>query len=90
MKTLKKILIWFKQAFEGNDGKASHQKLLVFYMCLLFTYVIYTEGTNKYTYSDSVYQIIAGVIVGQSAIRAWQTVKFNETEKKYNKEENDN
>lgn len=90
MKTLKEIFIWFRQAFEGNDGKASHQKLLVLYMSLLFTYVIYTEGTNKYTYSDRVYEIIALTMSGLSAVRAWQTTKLNETEKKYNKEENDN
>jgi hypothetical protein len=71
---MKKILMWFKAAFEGYDGKASHQKLLVLYMSLLFTFVVVTVGVFNLYYPESIYHIIAGIILGQSGIRAWQTI----------------
>lgn len=80
---MKKLVLWLKGAFEGPDGKASHQKLLVLYMTILFTFVTVTIGFTKAEYPDHVYQIIAGVIVGQSAIRAWQSVKNNQIEKNH-------
>lgn len=78
---LKKILVWFKQAFEGNDGKASHQKLLVGYMTILFTFIVISVGVYNYQYPEGIYHIIAGTILGQSAIRAWQTTKNHQIDK---------
>lgn len=82
LKWSKDILLWLKQAFEGYDGKPSHQKLLVGYMTVLFTYVILSVGIWNYHYPESVYHIIAGTILGQSAIRAWQSTRNHEIEKK--------
>lgn len=90
MSTLNKIIKWFKAALEGPDGKASHQKLLVVYMTILFTFVVISSGIHKYDYPPEVYHIIAGTILGQSAIRAWQSVRNHESEtkNKQNHEEN--
>ena len=82
MSTLKKIIDWARHALEGPDGKASHQKLLVVYMSILFTFVVVTSGIYNYVYPAEVYHIIAGTILGQSAIRAWQSVKDHEIEAK--------
>ena len=79
--SLKATLLWIKVAFEGYDGKPSHQKLLVGYMSILFTYVILSVGIWNYHYPESVYHIIAGTILGQSAIRAWQSTKNHQIEK---------
>lgn len=78
---LKQTILWLKRAFEGYDGKPSHQKILVAYMCLLFTYVVMSVGIMNYHYPESVYHIIAGTILGQSAIRAWQSTKNHQIEK---------
>jgi len=77
-----KFFNWLKESLEGYDGKASHQKLLIFYMTMLFTFVVMSVGFANFYYPESVYHIIAGVIIGQSAIRAWQTTKDHEIEKK--------
>ena len=82
MITPKKIINWLKVALEGPDGKASHQKLLVVYMTILFTFVVISSGIHKYDYPPEVYHIIAGTIIGQSAIRAWQSVRDHEIETK--------
>ncbi len=84
---MKKFLNWVKPAFEGYDGKASHQKLLVLYMVLLFTFVIITVGLFNFYYPESIYHIIAGVILGLSGIRGWQTVSNHKIFKKETKEE---
>lgn len=78
---VRKLLKWLKGALEGTDGKASHQKLLVVYMTLLFTFVVLSVGVMNYHYPESVYHIIAGTILGQSAIRAWQTTRDHQIEK---------
>lgn len=82
----RRFLTWIKGAFEGADGKASHQKLLVVYMTVLFTFVVLSVGTLNYHYPESVYHIIAGTILGQSAIRAWQTTRDHQIEKENERE----
>jgi len=79
---LRKFVHWARDAFEGPDGRASHQKLLILYMTLLFTFVVITTGFWAIPYPEPIYHILGGVIVGQSAIRAWQTTKDHEIEKK--------
>lgn len=76
-----KFLAFIKEALTGYDGKASHQKILIFYMTLLFTFVVLSVGFAGHEYPESVYHIIAGVIIGQSAIRAWQVTKDHKIEK---------
>ena len=63
---------------------------MVYWTLMLFTFVVLSVGFANFYYPESVYHIIAGVILGQSAIRAWQTTKDHEIEKKhYHKEEKD-
>ena len=70
-----KFLKWLRSSIEGPDGKPSHQKILVFWSASLFTFVVLSVGFANFYYPESVYHIIAGVILGQSAIRAWQVTK---------------
>lgn len=85
---MKKLISWIKQSLEGPDGKPSHQKIMVYWTLLLFSFVVLSVGLWNFYYPESVYHIIAGVILGQSAIRAWQTTKDHEIEKKNEKEKN--
>ena len=82
---MKKLFLWLKGALEGHDGKASHQKLLTVYMTMLFTFVTLSVGAFNFYYPESIYHIIAGTILGQSAIRAWQTVSDHKIEKENEK-----
>ena len=50
MNILNRIIKWFKAELEGPDGKASHQKILVVYMKILFTFVVISSGIHKYDY----------------------------------------
>jgi len=84
-----KFFNWIKTSLEGPDGKPSHQKILIFYMTFLFTFIVLSVGLFNFYYPEPVYHIVAGVIIGQSAIRAWQTTKDHEIEKKnYEKSSN--
>lgn len=84
---MKSAWLWLKSSLEGPDGKPSHQKILIVYMTILFTFIVLTVGIWNFYYPESIYHIVAGVIIGQSAIRAWQTTKDHEIEKKnYDKE----
>lgn len=85
---MKKLIVWIKQSLEGPDGKPSHQKIMVYWTLLLFSFVVLSVGLWNFYYPESVYHIIAGVILGQSAIRAWQTTKDHEIEKKNEKKQN--
>ena len=78
--------IWWRSSLEGYDGKASHQKLLIVYMSILFTFMLMAEGYGNVQFSDATYPIIGGVIVGQSAIRAWQTTRDHKIDKEKEKE----
>jgi hypothetical protein len=82
---MKKLFLWFKGALEGNDGKASHQKILTVYMAGLFTFIVISVGAFNFYYPESIYHIIAGVMLGQSAIRAWQSVNDHKIEKENEK-----
>lgn len=83
-----KIIEYIKQSIEGHDGKPSSQKIVVYFMVFLFTFVVISVGVFNLYYPEIIYHIIAGVILGQSGIRAWQTTKNNEIQNKKDNEEN--
>jgi len=77
---------WWRSSLEDYNGNASHQKLLILYMSLLFTFVVIAEGYWNVDFPEPIYHIIGGVIVGQSAIRAWQTTRDHKIDKEKEKE----
>lgn len=79
---MKKFFLWIKSSIEGPDGKPSSQKIMVYWTLMLFTFVVLSVGFANFYYPESVYHIIAGVILGQSAIRAWQTTKDHEIDQR--------
>ena len=62
---------WLRPSFEGEDGKASHRKLSVFYFSLLILYMLVA------TASGSIFPEIAWIVVSGgaglfSALNVWQ------------------
>lgn len=86
---LKKLWTWIRPTFEGEDGKASHRRLSVFYSFILLTYMLLSTASGA-IFPEIAWITIATLTGAFSGLSVWQTMANKKKDENKNIKTEDN